>query len=147
MSDFKAAQAGYFRFELGGAEVATFTGCSGLSSEVDVHEQAGNSAKGVKTMVKQPGTSRTYPEVVLKRGYTTDSKLNEWMEETIDAATAVARKTASIVVLGRDGKTEIARFNMEGAFPSKLGTSDLSATSGDSMVEELTIRHNELLWA
>jgi len=146
MTDFSAAQGGYFSFELDGTTIGFFTSCSGLSSEVDVIEQTQITAGGKKVTVKQPGPSRTYSEVVLKRGFTTDTALNDWFDETVDAGGPVTRKTGSIVILSRD-LTEIARFNMEGAFPSKLSVSDLNAGSGEAMVEELTIRHDELLWS
>jgi phage tail-like protein len=147
MTDFNAAQGGYFSFELDGTTIAFFTSCSGLSSEVDVIEQSQITAEGKKLTVKQPGPSRTYSEVVLKRGFTTDTALNDWFDKTVDAGEAVERKTGSIVILARDATTEIARFNMEGCFPSKLNVSDLNAGSGEAMVEELTLRHDELLWA
>ncbi|HEY5663232.1 MAG TPA: phage tail protein [Ilumatobacter sp.] len=145
MVDFNA-QGAYFSFELAGVKIATFTGCSGLSSEVDVIEQPHTSATGRKLVAKQPGAARTYSEVVLKRGYTTDKALNKWFDETVDAGKDVERKTGSIIILNRDGK-ELARFNLDGAFPSKLSVSDLNAKSGEALVEELTIRHNELIWA
>jgi phage tail-like protein len=146
MTDFSAAQGGYFSFELDGTTLGFFTSCSGLSSEVDVIEQTQITKAGKKVNVKQPGSSRTYPEVVLKRGYTKDRAINEWFDKTVDAGDKVVRKTGSIVVLSREFK-EIARFNMEGAFPSKLSVSDLNASSGEAMVEELTIRHDLLTWA
>lgn len=145
-TEFSAAQGGYFSFELDSAQVAFFTSCSGLSSEVDVIEQTQMTATGKKITTKQPGPSRTYSEVVLKRGFTKDRTLNDWFDETVDAADKVKRKTGSIVILSRDFK-EIARFNMEGCFPSKLSVSDLNAGSGEAMVEELTIRHDELIWS
>lgn len=147
MTDFSAAQGGYFSFELDGTKIGFFTACSGVSSETDVIEQTQITSAGKKVTVKQPGPSRTYSEVVLKRGFTTDTALNDWFDKTVDAGEAVVRKTGSIVVLARDAKTEIARFNLEGCFPSKLSVSDLNAGSGEAMVEELTIRHNQLLWA
>lgn len=147
MTDFSAAQGGYFSFELDGTKIGFFTACSGVSSETDVIEQTQITSEGKKVTVKQPGPSRTYSEVVLKRGFTTDTALNDWFDKTVDAGEAVERKTGSIVVLARDAKTEIARFNLEGCFPSKLSVSDLNAGSGEAMVEELTIRHNQLLWA
>lgn len=147
MSDFNAAQGGYFSFELDGTTIAFFTSCSGLSSEIDVIEQTQITDGSKKVTVKQPGMSRTYSEVVLKRGFTSDTVLNDWFDKTVDAGEKVERKTGSIVILARDASTEIARFNMEGCFPSKLSVSDLNAGSGEAMVEELTIRHDELLWS
>ena len=146
MTDFNAAQGGYFSFELDGTNVAFFTACSGLSSEVDVIEQTQITLTGKKVTTKQPGPSREFSEVVLKRGFTKDRALNDWFDETVEAAVAVTRKTGSIVILSREFK-EIARFNLDRCFPSKLSVSDLNAGSGEAMVEELTIRHDELSWA
>jgi phage tail-like protein len=145
-TDFNAAQGGYFSFELDGTTLGFFTACSGLSSEVDVIEQTQITTTGKKITTKQPGPSRTYSEVVLKRGFTKDRALNDWFDETVDAAVTVTRKTGSIVILSREFK-EIARFNLDRCFPSKLTVSDLNAGSGEAMVEELTIRHDELTWA
>ncbi len=145
-TDFTAAQGGYFSFELDGTQIAFFTSCSGLSSEVDVIEQTQITVTGKKITTKQPGPSRTYSEVVLKRGFTKDRAINDWFDETVDAAVPVTRKTGSIVLLSREFK-EIARFNLDRCFPSKLTVSDLNAASGEAMVEELTIRHDELNWA
>lgn len=145
-TDFSAAQGGYFSFELDGTTLGFFTSCTGLSSEVDVIEQTQITTTGKKVTTKQPGPSRTYSEVVLKRGFTKDRALNDWFAETVDAAVKVTRKTGSIVILSREFK-ELARFNLDGCFPSKLTVSDLNAASGEAMVEELTIRHDELVWA
>jgi len=145
-TDFNAAQGGYFSFELGDTKIAFFTACSGLSSEVDVIEQTQITKTGKKVTVKQPGPSRTYSEVVLKRGFTKDRELMDWFDKTVAASDKVVRKTGSIVILTREFK-EIARFNLDRCFPSKLSVSDLNAGSGEAMVEELTIRHDELTWA
>lgn len=144
-TDFTAAQGGYFSFELDGTVLGFFTSCSGLSSEVDVIEQTQITVTGKKVTTKQPGPSRTFSEVVLKRGFTKDRALNDWFDETVDAAVVVTRKTGSIVILSREFK-EISRFNLDRCFPSKLSVSDLNASSGEAMVEELTIRHDELTW-
>lgn len=144
-TDFTAAQGGYFGFELGTVKIGFFTSCSGLSSEVDVIEQTAMTAAGKKITNKQPGASRTYSEVVLKRGFTKDKTLNEWFDKTVDAGDKVERQTGSIVIYTREFE-EIARFNLDRCFPSKLSVSDLNAGSGEAMVEELTIRHDELTW-
>ena len=145
-TDFSAAQGGYFSFEIDGTALGFFTSCSGLSSEVDVIEQTQITVTGKKITTKQPGPSRTYSEVMLKRGFTKDRAINDWFDETVDAAVKVTRKTGSIVILSREFK-ELARFNLDRCFPSKLTVSDLNAASGEAMVEELTIRHDELTWA
>lgn len=145
-TDFTAAHGGYFGFELDGKTIGFFTACSGLSSEVEVVEQQMISVTGRRLTNKQPGAARTYPEVVLKRGFTKDRALNDWFDKTVDAGDKVERLTGSIVVYSREFK-EIARFNLDKCWPSKLSVSDLNAGSSEAMVEELTIRHDELTWA
>ena len=49
--------------------------------------------------------------------------------------------------LTSDARSMWLCFNLEDAFPSKLTLSDLDTNSSDAMVEELTIRHHNLLWA
>lgn len=146
MSDFESLQGAYFSFEIDSIQLGYFTECSGLSSEVNVIEQPQTGKDGKKVVAKQPGPERTFSEVVLKRGFTKDKAINEWYDKTVDAAEAVERKTGSIVMMSRDNK-EVARFNLDKAWPSKLSVSDLDAKGGEAMVEELTIRHDELTWA
>lgn len=141
---FNGAQAAFFRFEMGALKFGFFTACSGLSSELSVITQAATTEKGVKIETKQPDR-QTFQEVVLKRGFTVDEELNKWFDKTVDAGEAVERATGAIVVLTRDYKP-LAKFDLEACFPSKLSVSDLNAKSGEAMVEELTLRHENLLW-
>lgn len=141
----KQAQASFFSLELDGIPLGFFTSCTGLSSEVEVITQRARTDKGPAIETKQPGR-QSFSEVVLKRGVTTDKKVNDWFDETVDAGASVTYKSASIVCMSRDMMTEIARFNLEDAFPSKLSMSDLDTGSSDAMVEELTIRHHNLVW-
>ena len=144
MAEFESGQGSYFSFELDGITLGYFTACSGLSSELSVITHRTMSAKGQTLEIKYPDR-QTFSEVVLKRGFTADMGVNDWYDETVDAGSAVKRKTGSIVVLSRSLDV-IARFNLEGCFPSKLSVSDLNAKSGEAMIEELTIRHENLLW-
>lgn len=144
--DASPAQGGYFGFELGDKLLGFFTACSGLSSELQVIEQTQMTTAGKRITTKQPGPERTFAEVVLKRGYTKDRTLNDWFDQTVDAGAKVERLAASIVLYTREFD-ELARFNLEQCFPSKLSVSDLNAGSGEAMVEELTLRHELLVWA
>ncbi|MFT6392324.1 MAG: phage tail-like protein, partial [Ilumatobacter sp.] len=142
MSNFgqeKQVQASYFGLEVDGINLGFFTACSGLSSELEVATQKGVTPKGASIEVKQPGR-QSFSEVTLKRGVTADLELNKWFDETVDAAQEVTYKSASIVCMSRDMSTEIARFNLEDAFPSKLSMSDLDTGSSEAMVEDMTIR-------
>lgn len=142
----KQVQASYFTLEVDGVALGFFTSCSGLNSELEVVSQKARTDNGPSIETKQPGR-QSFSEVVMKRGVTEDKKVNDWFDETVDAGSAIEYKSASIVCMSRDMSEEIARFNLEDAFPSKLSLSDLDTNSSDAMVEELTIRHHNLLWA
>jgi phage tail-like protein len=144
-TEFASGQGSYFRFELKKATVGFFSSCSGLSSELSVVKHKTMTADGKQVETRQPN-KLSFTEVVLKRGYTSNTDLYDWFKATVDAGGNVERSEASIVVLDRDLE-EIARFNLENCFPSKLSVSDLGAKSDDAVVEELTIRHENLVWA
>ena len=139
-SDFQGA---FFAFEIDGVSMAWFTGCSGLTLEFDVVEFKEGSGSSV-IQRKRAGKDK-YEEVVLKRGFTQDTALTDWFKEVTDAAAATPYKTGSVVIYDRLS-TEVARFNLENCWPSKVSVSDLSASSDDVMVEEMTIQHEFIDW-
>jgi len=147
MTDAKTHDASYqgsfFALEIDSLTLAWFTGCSGLSIEFDVTTfKEGNGKKVVER--KRAGKPK-YSEVVLKRGFTTNTAVHDWFKEVVDAQKPTPYKTASIVLYDRE-QTETARFSLEACWPSKLSISDLSSGSDDVMVEELTIQHEFLDW-
>jgi phage tail-like protein len=147
MTDAKTHDASYqgsfFALEIDSLTLAWFTGCSGLSLEFDVTTfKEGNGKKVVER--KRAGKPK-YSEVVLKRGFTTNTAVHDWFKEVVDAQKPTPYKTASIVLYDRE-QTETARFSLEACWPSKLSVSDLSSGSDDVMVEELTIQHEFLDW-
>lgn len=145
MSDVTVFQASYFGFEMGNIEVGYFTACSGIGFEWEVVEHKAISPAGQRSNFKSPGR-QSFSEVVFKRGYTGDLAINKWFESAVDAAGPLDRQDGSIVLYSRDF-TEVGRFNLFGCLPSKLSVTDLSATSTEPMVEELTVKHNRLEWA
>jgi phage tail-like protein len=147
MTDAKTHDASYqgsfFALEIDSLTLAWFTGCSGLSLEFDVTTfKEGNGKKVVER--KRAGKPK-YSEVVLKRGFTTNTAVHDWFKEVVDAQKPTPYKTASVVLYDRE-QTETARFSLEACWPSKLSVSDLSSGSDDVMVEELTIQHEFLDW-
>jgi phage tail-like protein len=138
-----AFQGSFFALEIDAVSLAWFTGCSGLSLEFDVTTfKEGNGKKVVER--KRAGKPK-YSEVTLKRGFTTNMAVHDWFKEVVDAEKPTPYKTASIVLYDRL-QAEVARFNLEACWPSKMSVSDLSAGSDDVMVEELTIQHEFLDW-
>lgn len=139
-------QASFFRLEVDGVDLGTFTSVSGLSSEVEVVTDKALSDTGMSEN-KQPSRLK-FEELSLKRGLTGNRSINDWIDETVDAGNETAYKNGAVVALSRDLQTEIARFNFFDAYPTKLSISDLdSSGGGDAMVEELTIRHHRIEWA
>lgn len=136
-------QGSFFALEIDGLTVGWFTGASGMSIEYDVTTfKEGNGATIIER--KRPGKPK-YSEVVLKRGFTADKALYEWFDSVVAASDPTAYKTGSIVIYDRT-QQEVARFNLEQCWPSKLSVSDLSASSDDVMIEELTIQHEFIDW-
>ena len=136
-------QGSFFALEIDGLNVGWFTGCSGLSLEFDtVTFKEGNGSMIIER--KRPGKPK-YAEVVLKRGFTADKALYEWFDSVVQAKDKTPYKTGSIVIYDRT-QTEVARFSLEQCWPSKLSVSDLSASSDDVMIEEMTIQHEFLDW-
>lgn len=137
-------QGSFFGLEIDGLTLAWFTGCSGLSLEFDVATFKESNGKTVIER-KRPGKPK-YSEIVLKRGFTKDKALHDWFDEVVKSADKTAYKTGSVVIYDRT-QTEVARFNLEQCWPSKLSVSDLNSGSDDVMVEELTMQHELLTWA
>ena len=136
-------QGSFFALEIDALTLGWFTGCSGMSLEFDVTTYKETNGKKVIER-KRPGKPK-YSEVVLKRGFTTNTTIHDWFKEVVDAQKPTPYKTASIVIYDRQ-QTEVARFNLEACWPSKLSVSDLSAGSDDVMIEELTVQHEFLDW-
>jgi phage tail-like protein len=136
-------QGSFFALEIDDVNLAWFTACSGLSMEFDVTKF--KEGDGGTTVERKRAGKPKYSEVVLKRGLTTDTAVHDWYKQVTDAAEETPYKTASVVIYSRI-KEEVARFNLEQCWPSKLSVSDLSASSDDVMVEELTIQHEFIDW-
>lgn len=136
-------QGSFFALEIDSMTIGWFTGCSGLSLEYDtVSFKEGNGSMIIER--KRPGKPK-YSEIVFKRGFTADKALHDWFDSVVKASDPTAYKTGSIVIYDRT-QQEVARFNIEQCWPSKLSVSDLNAASDEVMIEELTIQHEFLDW-
>jgi phage tail-like protein len=124
-----------FALEVEGVEMARFTEISGLSWETEVVEYKDTLKTGKVTIRKRPGQTK-FGDIGLKRGLSGDRNLSKWYQTVLDGK--VERKNGSIVVYDMAG-AELDRWNFERGWPSKWSASDLSASSDDVMIEELTI--------
>jgi len=142
--NYQDFQGSFFSLEVDDVKMGFFTACSGISIEFDVVSHKTVQAGGKHLERKIPGRPK-YGEVVMKRGYSTDKALYDWFDKVVVAA-EFERKTAAIVVMDREG-TEVARFNLDKCWPSKLSGSDLGAKGDEVVIEEVTIQHELLTWA
>lgn len=125
--DIPGAMTGYFS-EVSGAEITT-----------EVVEHWTNSADGTQTIQRKVPGRTTYGDITLKRGLVSDNKeLYDWHKLVRDGKVKEARKNGSIFVLDQEHK-EIARWNFEACWPSKVVLPSLSAESSSAIVEEVTL--------
>jgi phage tail-like protein len=132
----------HFYLELDGIAEAQFRECSGLDSESNIIEYKEASKNGVTVIKKVPGELK-WSNIVLKRGVTGDMKLWDWRKQIEDGSVDTARKNGSIVLYDQSNN-EIARYNFEYGWPSKITGPQLNANNNDIAIEEVTICHEGL---
>ena len=126
-----------FGLEIDGVELARFTAVSGLGYESEVVTFQDTLADGKVITRKRPGRI-SFPDIVLKRGLSSDNSLVEWYQTVVDGQ--VERKSGSVGIYDQTS-TEIGRWNFENGWIAKWSASDLDAGSYDIMIEEVTIAH------
>jgi phage tail-like protein len=129
----------HFGVDLGGKAIGYFTECSGLGSETEIIEQKVVSENGQEVILKLPGRLK-WENVVLKRGITQALDIWDWRQEVIDGGVDAARMNGSIVMYDQEGG-EVARWNFENGWPSKVTGPQPKADSNEIGIEELTITH------
>lgn len=129
-----------FGLEIEGKLSGYFTTVGGIGSESEVVEhKIVNPDTGETIIQKIPGRL-TWTEVSLKRGVTSSIDVWEWRQEVVDGKVDDARTNCSIVAFNQANE-EIARWNFEMAWPSKVTGPDMDSGGTDYMVEEMTIVH------
>jgi len=126
----------FFSIEVDGVAMATFSSASGLETKVDVIEDLVATKDGKTLNRKIPGKIH-YGDITFTRGMTKDMALYDWHQKILDGKLNEAVKTASVVIYDVEG-TEVARWNLERAWPSALKISDLKAAGGEVAVEQMT---------
>lgn len=118
---------------------AAFAECDGLEMTIDVKTIRSGGASDYAFRV--PGFVN-YSNLTLKRGMTDNFDLWSWFEDSI--ANPYLRADAEIVLLGEDGGTERARFQLHGCLPVKIKGPTLNAKDGQVAVEELQLAYEKL---
>jgi phage tail-like protein len=132
-----------FALELQGSITGYFTECSGIGSEHEIVEHKVVTDKGQELVQKIPGRLK-WGDVTLKRGITADMQIWDWRAMVEKGEIGKSRKTCSVIMFDRNYK-EIARWNFENAWPSKVSGPSVKSDSNEFGVEEITLVH-EGMW-
>jgi phage tail-like protein len=133
-----------FGLEIEGKMSGFFTSVSGIGSESEVVEhKVVNPDTGETILQKIPGRL-TWTDVSLKRGVTSAVDVWAWRQSIVDGGVDEARTNCSIIAYNQ-GNEEIARWNLDAAWPSKVVGPEMDSGGTDYMVEEMTIVH-EGVW-
>jgi phage tail-like protein len=131
-----------FRLEIEGKADGYFTEVSGLGSEHEIIEHKVVDGNGQDIVKMIPGRLKFGP-VTLKRGITSALDLWDWRKEVEEGNMDAARTNCSVIMLNQDG-SDVARWDMEFAWPSKISGPALASGSNEVGVEELTIVHEKM---
>jgi len=128
-----------FRLEVERVGGGYFTEVAGLGSENDVVEHKVIDESGHEVVKKVPGRLK-WGDITLKRGITGDMKIWEWRQQVIDGKVADARANCSIIMQDRNYE-DVARWDFQNAWPSKVSGPSLKSDSNEFGIEELTLVH------
>jgi phage tail-like protein len=118
---------------------ASFAECDGLEMTHDVKTIRSGGANDRAYRV--PGVVN-YANLTLKRGMTDNFDLWTWFEDSI--VDPYLRANAEVVLLGGDGSSELARFQLHRCIPAKLKAPTLNAKDGQIAIEEFQLAYEKL---
>ena len=129
-----------FGLEIEGKLSGFFTSVNGIGSESEVIEhKIVNPDTGETIIQKLPGRM-AWTDITLKRGVTSSIDIWEWRQQVVDGKVDDARTNCSVTAYNQANE-EIARWNLDNAWPSKVVGPEMDSGSQDYMIEEVTIVH------
>ena len=129
-----------FGLEIEGKLSGFFTSVNGIGSESEVIEhKIVNPETGETIIQKLPGRM-AWTDVTLKRGVTSSIDIWEWRQQVVDGKVDDARTNCSVTAYNQANE-EIARWNLDNAWPSKVVGPEMDSGSQNYMIEEVTIVH------
>lgn len=128
----------HFCVEISGVITGYFTEVSGLGSEHEIIEYK-IVDNGRPLTRKIPGRLK-WGDITLKRGISHEMDIWRWRKQVEDGDVEGARTNGSIFMLDETYQ-EVARWNFEFGWPSKVSGPTPKADSNEVGIEELTIVH------
>lgn len=126
-----------------GVSRSAFQKCSELSAEIAKIEY---SEGGTLYPDKSPGRL-SFSDITLERGASLDRDLYDWFIEVCDAAAGGGvvepgfKRNLDIVQLDRDG-TELRRWRLTGAWPTKFVAGDWDNEADENVIESFTLTYD-----
>jgi phage tail-like protein len=115
---------------------AAFSEVTGLEVEITAIEYREGADK-LLTVRKLPGLAK-YTNIVLKRGFTADLKLWQWIKSVLDGN--VQRANVNITLLNNQ-RLPVVKWHVREAWPCKYEGPDLNAKANDIAIETLELCH------
>ncbi len=113
-----------------------FTDVSGLSIDIEEVQSTFRTAEG-KTVTRFSAGTVKYGTITLKREFTGNREFWDWHDKMCKGEKLFS--DGSIVLYDLAG-TEVDRWNILKAWPSKWSVSDLDAGSDDVLIEEIELQ-------
>lgn len=128
----------HFKVEVLGLSAADldvrFSEVSGLAMEMGSEEVPEG---GENRFVQKYPTRAKFPELILKRGLLTDSRLVEWIRDCLEDY-RIEPKNIDIKLLNEEHQP-LLTWHLINAYPTRWSVSDLNAASNAVVVESLQL--------
>ncbi len=128
-----------FHVEIKGVTEGLFTECSGLSVETEVMEYAEG---GLNDHVHKLPVRTRFSNIILRRGWVESDELWKWYKNIV--AGTIEFRPVSVIMYkykGENAGQEVARWNLQDAYPVKWSGPNFSSTSNEIAVETLELAH------
>lgn len=129
-----------FGLEIEGKLSGFFATVSGIGSQSEVIENKISNPETGETIIQKIPGRLAWTDVTLRRGVTSNVDVWDWRQSVVQGKIEDARTNCSIVAYNQ-GNEEIARWNFENAWPSRVTGPEMDAGSQTYMIEEITIVH------
>jgi phage tail-like protein len=118
---------------------AAFAECDGLEMNLEVKTIREGGAND--RQIRLNGMV-AYGQLTLKRGMTGSFDLWKWFQDSVQDPRL--RASAEVVLLGADGATECARFQLSRCVPIKMKAPAFNARDGQVAIEELQVAYETM---
>jgi phage tail-like protein len=127
-----------FRIEIDGLPVASFSECSGLSSEGQAVEyREGTDPLTVRKLLGL----RTYANLTLKRGYTQSRVLWDWYKKVVEGN--ADRRNGAVILMDEAGEP-VMTWKFINGWINKIEGPTMNASGNEVAIESIEIVHEGL---